>query len=153
MNIHNLRDYPNHIPTLANWHYREWGQLNPARTIEKRIASMHECMNSDPVPSMFIAVDDDDNLAGSAALVAHDMDTHPELSPWLAAVYVAPEFRRRGIGSQLVRHVMSFARQHNLLPAYLFTPDQEALYARLGWLTLKVEPYHNHQVTVMCLED
>jgi len=36
---------------------------------------------------------------GTATLLAHDVGTEqwPELSPWLAAVYVAPEYRHRGI--------------------------------------------------------
>lgn len=113
---------------------------------------MQDCLAADLLPSMFVAIDDTGELGGSAALVAHDMDTRADLGPWLAAVYVAPGFRRRGIGSQLVRHIMTFAHQHKLLPAYLFTPDQQALYERLGWQTLAVEPYHNHQVTVMWLQ-
>jgi GNAT superfamily N-acetyltransferase len=41
---------------------------------------------------------------GTATLLAQDVDTEqwPELSPWLAAVYVVPEYRHRGIGAALV---------------------------------------------------
>ena len=42
------------------------------------------------------------------------MDTRKELSPWLASVFVAPEFRKWGIGSKLVLHVMEQAREDSL---------------------------------------
>jgi predicted N-acetyltransferase YhbS len=40
---------------------------------------------------------------GSAQLIAHDMDTRMELTPWLAGVYTAAEYRGRGIGIGLDR--------------------------------------------------
>ena len=44
-------------------------------------------------------------LLGSAMLIAHDMDTRPQWTPWLAGMVVAPEFRGRGIGAALVERV------------------------------------------------
>ena len=71
-------------------------------------------------------------MVGSASLIAQDMDTRPELSPWLASVYVAAEHRRQGIGSALVRRVAQEAAALGVETLYLFTPDQEHFYARLG---------------------
>jgi hypothetical protein len=45
-------------------------------------------------------------LFGSAMLIAHDMDTRMELSPWLAGVFVAPKRRGCGVGAALVRRVI-----------------------------------------------
>ena len=56
----------------------------------------------------------DQELFGSAAIIEHDMDTRMELSPWLASVFVAPEFRKRGIGSKLVTHVMEQAKNNKI---------------------------------------
>lgn len=41
---------------------------------------------------------------GTATLLAHDVETEewPDLTPWLAAVYVMPEYRRRGVGAALI---------------------------------------------------
>jgi hypothetical protein len=36
--------------------------------------------------------------------------------------------------------------------AYLFTPDQENLYARLGWKTILREEYRGEQVAIMKLD-
>ena len=99
------------------------------------------------VPTTFVAVDDD--LLGSAAIVACDMETHGELSPWLASVYVRDKYRRRGVGSALVRHVMQAAACNGFDTLYLFTPDRESFYRQLGWSHYERTPYHGETVVVM----
>ncbi len=108
---------------------------------------MQSFLNDDLIPSTFIAIEKD--LLGSAAIVAHDMDTKKELSPWLASVFVSSENRSRGIGTQLVLFVMNQAREAGIKTLYLFTPDKEHFYKRLGWHTISKELYRDHMVTVM----
>ena len=150
MKILNLRDKPQHLPVLARWHHAQWAYLDPDTSLEKRLAKMQAHLDEVIVPGTYIATDDDGNLLGSAAIVSSDMDTHPEWSPWLASVYVAPEHRRKGVGASLVRHVMQQARQAGMTTLYLFTPDQEHFYGTLGWQVLVREGYLGHDVVVMC---
>ena len=89
------------------------------------------------------------NALGSAALVASDMDTRPGLTPWLASVFVAPPFRRQGIGSALVRHAMRQAEAAGISRLYLFTPDRAGFYQDLGWQTMSVDDYRDQAVTLM----
>ena len=79
------------------------------------------------------------------------MDTRPELSPWLASVYVAADHRRQGIGSALVRRVAEEAASLGVEALYLFTPDQERFYARLGWTVLERCTYRGYPQVVMTL--
>lgn len=146
--IFNLSEQPEHIPTLAEWHHKEWAHLNPGGTLEKRIEKMQGYLGNELVPSTFI-YKQEGQLAGSAAIVISDMDTRPGLTPWLASVYVAPQFRRQGIGSRLVGHVMSQAREAGVEKLYLFTPDRADFYRKLGWTAIAEEMYRGHEVTVM----
>lgn len=148
MNIIDLRTAPHHIPTLAQWHHDEWSYLNPGGSVEKRIEKMRAYLDENLIPSMLIAVEED-QVFGSAALIASDMDTRPELSPWLANVYVKSDKRGSGIGAKLVKSIMDIAREHHLPCIYLFTPDQEKFYAKLGWKTISKETYRNSPVTIM----
>jgi N-acetylglutamate synthase-like GNAT family acetyltransferase len=77
------------------------------------------------------------------------MDTKPELSPWLASVYVLPEHRQKFIGSNLVLHIMNQAKKAGIETLYLFTPDKEHFYQNLGWQTVSEEIYRGHLVKVM----
>ncbi len=147
MQILDLREEPQHIPTLAAWHHHQWSSLNPGHSLEKRIAKMQDYLGDNFVPSTLIAKTTE--LLGSAAIVENDMETKPELTPWLASVFVAPEYRNQGIGSQLVKHVMQKAKQAGIEALYLFTPDQANFYQKLGWEVFSHEEYRDHSVTVM----
>jgi len=145
--IKNLTEEPDHLQMLASWHHREWSFLNPAETLEDRIGRMQLYLNTDLIPGTFIAIDG--YLLGSAAIVEHDMDNKPSLTPWLASVFVAPEHRLKGVGSKLVLHVMAQAKDHGIRRLYLFTPDKQSFYLKLGWTTMCTERYHGHEVTIM----
>lgn len=147
MQIVDLKDAPQHLPTLAAWHQAQWSYLNPAGSLASRIEKMQAHLVDRLIPSTFIALDEE--LLGSAAIVASDMDTRPELSPWLASVFVAPAHRNKGIGAALVKQVVARAKQTGIETLYLFTPDREPFYQTLGWQTLYKEPYRGSEVTVM----
>jgi GNAT superfamily N-acetyltransferase len=149
-NITDLKTEPHHISQLADWHHHEWSSLNPGQTVDQRIESMSFYLSDDLVPSTFIAKGT--HLMGSAAIIEYDMDTHPEWMPWLASVYVVPEFRNQGVGSRLVEHVIEEARKAGIKELYLFTPDRVSFYQKLGWRVFNKEEYRGHWVTVMSVK-
>ncbi len=71
--------------------------------------------------------------AGTASLVRQDLESRPDLSPWLAGVFVAPGFRGRGLATRLVRHVEAHAAAAGIPALWLYTAAADGLYARLGW--------------------
>jgi N-acetylglutamate synthase-like GNAT family acetyltransferase len=146
--IVDLHDKPEHIPTLAAWHHQEWGHLNPGGSLATRIEKMQEYLSGKPIPKMLVWIDAQ-AVIGSAGILPCDMDTKPELTPWLASVFVKPEERSKGIGSLLVKGVMNYAAQHGFSELFLFTPDQEAFYQKLGWKTISREEYRGVHVSVM----
>lgn len=149
MQIINLKEVPGHLETLANWHHEQWSYLNPEKTLAERIDRMQSHLMPDFIPTTFVAVGQE--LFGSASIIECDMNTRKELSPWLASVYVAPEFRKQGIGSRLVLHAMEQAKNNKIKTLYLYTPDRDAFYARLGWSKLEKTDYHGYPVTIMSL--
>ncbi|ALO47546.1 GNAT family N-acetyltransferase [Pseudohongiella spirulinae] len=151
MQIYSLKDKPEHLMQLAKWHHAEWSYLNPARSFEERVTEMKEDLQGKPIPTTYVA-EVDGRLLGSATILADDMSSHPELTPWLASVYVDDAQRGKGIGSTLVRRVMQHAREHGVKRLYLYTPDQEQLYARLGWSLLSRESYNGTMVTIMSID-
>lgn len=151
MRIEYLADRPEMIPTLAEWLHAQFGYLNPGDTVEKRAERLETRATQAGIPVAFVAVDGD-ALLGSASLVFQDLETRPEIGPWLASVYVAPAYRRRGIASALVGRVVEEARDLGVPRLYLFTTDQERLYARLGWHPVERTTFHGEDIVVMALD-
>ena len=153
MQIDYLADHPAFIPTLADWHHAQWSYLSPGDSAECRIKRLQEHLGKKQIPTTFVAYnttgDGTEIVVGSASLIAQDMDTRPELSPWLASVYVAAEHRRQGIGSALVRRVTGEAIALGVETLHLFTPDQAHFYARLGWTVLERCIYRGYPQVVM----
>lgn len=145
--IIDLKEQPQHIDTLAQWHHKEWSHFNPQENIEQRIKKMQPYFNDNFVPTTFLAIDGE--LLGSAAIVDNDMETRPELSPWLASVYVAAQHRNNGVGSKLVNHVVEQAKLNDINKLYLMTPDKKDFYQALGWKQIDEERYHGFNVTIM----
>jgi GNAT superfamily N-acetyltransferase len=148
MQIDFLANHPHHIPLLATWHHDMWGVLDPTATLQGRIARLTSHVGCPAIPTTLIAFDGA-TLLGSASVVENDLRSYPHLSPFLASVYVAEAYRRRGIASALVQRVMAEVQDMGLAKLYLITPDQQAFYGRLGWQPLQEMPYRGEAITLM----
>jgi GNAT superfamily N-acetyltransferase len=148
MQIDYLADHQEFIPTLARWHYDEWRHLRPGDSIEGRIQRLHSACNRGQIPTVVVAFHGS-ALLGSAKLVANDMELRPDLSPWLAGVFVSAEHRRRGTGAALIRRVIGEAQLLHVKRLYLYTPDAERLYSKLGWSVCERTKHHDVDVTLM----
>jgi predicted N-acetyltransferase YhbS len=143
-----LADRPEFIPTLAEWHFREWAYLRPGDSVANRVRLLQERSGCRELPITFVASSGTE-LLGSAMLIHHEMDTHPQFTPWLAGVFVAPAHRRRGIGRALAEHVLCEAAARGYSTVYLFTPSAQDFFARLGWSIVEHTRYRGTDVTIM----
>lgn len=147
-----LADRPDCIPALAQWLYEEFGYFHDHDSPARRTLELQGRLGRGVVPMTFVAVAGDAPDAppiGTASLTPDDLDTHPELTPWLASVLVHPQWRGRGVGEALVRAVMAEAAAQGHSPLYLFATDRASWYAKLGWQEVSREPYRDQQVTIM----
>jgi GNAT superfamily N-acetyltransferase len=143
-----LADHPEFIPSLAEWHFREWAYLRPGDSVANRVRMLHERSGRRELPITFVASSGAECL-GSAMLIHHEMDTRPDYTPWLAGVFVAPAHRRRGIGRALAEHVIREAVVLGFPTVYLFTPSAEHFFSHLGWSIVERTRYRDADVTVM----
>jgi GNAT superfamily N-acetyltransferase len=134
---------------VAEWIFKQWGWHNPANTLQAYEDRFRRDLNRSALPLTLIALYDDLQPVGTARLVFNDLSIRPELSPWLAAVYVIPERRGQGAGSLLVQRAEDVAARLGVPRLYLFTPDQEAFYARLGWVVFENMVFKDDAVVIM----
>ncbi|MBL8903001.1 MAG: GNAT family N-acetyltransferase [Rhizobiales bacterium] len=75
----------------------------------------------------------DGHLAGICLLVLREFEPLHDVSPWLASLYVAPEFRKRGVARMLVAAIEEQARGHGVARLHFYTGDAEKFYLKCGW--------------------
>jgi predicted N-acetyltransferase YhbS len=150
--IEPLADHPAAIPTIARWHFDQWGRKSPTRSVASAAERLRGHLRRDATPLTMVALAGRE-VVGSAALICQDMkDARPELSPWLADVFVDPARRRRGVASALVAALVAKARALGVETLHLYTPDQENLYARLGFVVRERIDYRGERVALMSLD-
>jgi GNAT superfamily N-acetyltransferase len=130
-----LDRHMDHCDTLAQWlhqqfHY-EFADL-PLRDWQRTFAAGQR----DGQWQCLIALDGE-QLLGSAALAIDDLPQRPEQGPWLACVFVAPQARGQGLAERLIEGVCAHARGAGIDKLFLHTHDQQAYYARRGWIALE----------------
>lgn len=140
-------DDPN-AEIVAGWTFEAWGHLHPGLTLAQAIERTKANCGQASVPSNFVAMQDGTPV-GTASLIVDDMSIRRELTPWLASVFVVPEWRGQGIASALVKRVEAEAIESGTRHFYLYTPDQQALYRRLGWKDVESLEYRGETVTLM----
>ena len=122
------------------WHdlYTDWGFDGPDSIAEKWKKNKHQ-----EFPRLFVGFMND-QFVGTVAAVRDDMpgkDTG--YKPWLSVLFVVPEFRIQGIGTQLIEHCKNYFRYLGYEECYLWAekPQWESVYNKLGWETVKKVDY------------
>ncbi len=135
-----LKDCPEYAAVLAYWSYNLWYRTRPIdyNTI---IAAYRQRANDSSIPLSLVAVEEGMPV-GMATLKENDLWSRKDLNPWLASLYVVPEFRRRGLAGALIDSVIAKARELCLERVYLFLGhgeemDLAAFYGRRGWCYLE----------------
>lgn len=127
-----LADEPRALPHIAAWLFHEWWCRNPENGLHTVVARLEECMNRDRLDLTLVCFSGDVPV-GTVSLTRSDMSSRPDLTPWLAALYVAPEFRCRGAGSLLVNDALRHAARVGERKLYLFTMNAGPFYLDRGW--------------------
>lgn len=139
-------DRPDLVPVTARWRWEAFMQ-GQGRSLAE-VTAAEAAPVSGPMPRTCVLLADDEPV-GMASLAAHDLDPRPDLTPWLAGVYVAPKARGRGHAVRLVAAVEAEARSLGVPALWLYTRNAEGLYARIGWETVERFPYREKMYALM----
>ncbi len=145
MRIEPLGDHPNLVTLTCEWHLP---QFDPDGDMDFWLRARTEEARHGGVPCAWVAFADEEPV-GSVSLVECNMDTRKDLTPWLAALFVVPEHRGRGIGAALVRRCEREAALAGAIRLHLYTERAAEYYRKLGWVVMSDEVYEGEPVTVM----
>jgi GNAT superfamily N-acetyltransferase len=144
--ISDLRQQRHFFDAVADRIWRAWWEPNgyPLDDIRGRV---EENLRDTPIPLALVA-HDGGNFLGTASVIASDLDERPDLTPWIAAVWVEEPARGHGVGAALVDTAARACFNLGFPRAYLCArPRMTGFYERLGW-TLIERRVGAHQLNV-----
>lgn len=130
-----LRDHMQYSDTLAQWLHRQFAYEFVEQPLVDWQREFAEGQSNGDWQCL-IALEND-QLLGGAALATNDLPERPELGPWLACVFIAPQARKRGLAEQLIEGICSAAKANGTTRLYLHTHDRNDYYAKRGWQVLE----------------
>ncbi len=151
IDIQYLGDRQEVIRTVANWIYDEWSFLYPGKTVDYIESLLRERLHKRKLPFTLVAFKGGKPV-GTVSLKASDMETRSKMTPWVASLYVVKRWRKRGIGSSLMKAVEEKAAKLGIRKLFLFTADSDLaarFYSRLGWTVEEKIKYHAYSVIIM----
>ena len=107
-----------------------------ARSLEEDMAGLHGLTTGDGLEISLVARVNG-KLAGTVLLVRDELDGSHDLTPWLAGLVVARDFRLQGIGKMLVRAIEAHSAAMGVKTLYLYTWEARDFYTSLGWRTVE----------------
>src|SRR5882672_7035265 len=144
--IADLRQRPEFFDAVADRIWQAWWKPHghPLTYIRDRL---RENMEPGPIPLALVA-HEDGHFLGTASVIASDLAERPQLTPWIAAVWVEPEARGRGIGAALVDRATQDCFALGVSRAHLCArPRMTGFYEGLGW-TIVERKVGEHQLSV-----
>ncbi|MBU2887608.1 GNAT family N-acetyltransferase [Gilvimarinus agarilyticus] len=152
--IKTLRQRPDLLDQVAAWHHRECLRQGIQTTLAKRKTRLHKHLSTDnAIPQTWLALNAR-HLVGCISLVSYHLtpiaSQEPEPEPlWLSNLYVQPDFRCTGVGTQLVDFVAAFARGVGESELWLMASEQTEFYHQRGWQLVRQARIAKQPVNVM----
>ena len=135
----------------AQWAFDHWKETDPDDNIQWYLNVYSEsAVDSSTLPISLAAITANDGLAGVACVVRDDeLPDAMEPGPWVAAVFVNPEYRGMAVGKQLVTEAVRRARELGHSDVYLYTRDVAHWYETFGWERVRETHIPQKPITIM----
>lgn len=116
---------------ICEWNYNWWG-VRDGKSYDEVRCNLEHSLNSDRLPQTYIAVIDDVPVGMYQFAMADDLESRPDIYPWLINVYVDENYRGKNICRILMNSVNDNAKKANLKELFLYT-SHVGLYEKFGW--------------------
>lgn len=132
MEIMKLEDSNNYIfDKICEWNYNWWGIRNND-SFEAVKCYLEHSLCKDRIPQTYVALVDNQPVGMYQISMSDDLETRPDIYPWLVNVYVDENFRGKGICKEMMNTVSENAKKMNLTELFLYT-KHIGLYEKFGW--------------------
>ena len=138
LEIKQLAECPEFLVPVGTWIYEEWWRT-PNNTPEVVFSKLRGHCQKDAIPFTVVVVEAG-RPVGSCCVIENDCIHRPQYSPWVAAVYVRPEYRLRGIASRILQESFKIAQRIGVAGLYIDCHCKtRRVYEKNGWRILERE--------------
>ena len=116
---------------ICDWYYN-WLGIKNNESIEEIKCTFEHSLCKNKLPQTFVAVIDGEPAGMYQLSMSDDLNSRPDLYPWLINVYVDEKFRGRNVARELMNTVKENAKELGLTELYLYT-KHIGLYEKFGW--------------------
>ena len=116
---------------ICDWYYN-WLGIKNNESIEEIKCTFEHSLCKNKLPQTFVALIDGDPAGMYQLSMSDDLNSRPDLYPWLINVYVDEKFRGRNVARELMNTVKENAKELGLTELYLYT-KHIGLYEKFGW--------------------
>jgi GNAT superfamily N-acetyltransferase len=133
-----LSECPEHLIAVGTWIYEQWWK-RPDNTSEVVLRLLRTHTETDKVPYTVVAIVDGQPV-GSCCVIESDCVHRPQYSPWVAAVYVKPEYRLQGVASAVLQEAARIATRAGVRGLYIDCHIKTVpVYEKSGWTIFERE--------------
>ncbi len=116
---------------ICDWYYN-WLGIKNNESIEEIKCTFEHSLCKNKLPQTFVALIDGEPAGMYQLAMSDDLNSRPDLYPWLINVYVDEKFRGRNVARELMNTVKENAKELGLTELYLYT-KHVGLYEKFGW--------------------
>ena len=138
---------PDLAPVVAAWLWESFARAR-GRSFEEMLEAVKASATTSLMPRTFVLLVDEKPV-GTASLAAQDLEERPDLTPWLAGVFVEPRWRGQGLAAYLIGAVEDECRKRSIPTLWLYTRTAESVYARAQWRTVDTVMHNGKAYALM----
>ena len=144
-----LAEFPDHVKTVSNWLFDEWGDPSQGHSPSRLSQRLHSRISMNSLPQHILALEDGEPV-GFVVIKLFEMEEYPEREHWLGSLFVPLDKRGSGIGSALISEVIRRCDDHGISRLSLQTEELSGgIYRRHGWSDVEEITSRGDRVLVM----
>ena len=136
MQIKKLENRPVEIEAVAKMIYGEFVEKTQSKATMEDIVFYLSHPNEKQFPYSLVALEGEKYI-GTVSIFEQDIKERSHYTPCLASLYVEQDYRKNGIGTQLINEVTKIVRNLGYKEIFLKTETARKFYERIGWTYLE----------------
>ena len=151
-----LRESPEQTGRVLSWALELWADRYPnysrqdwADFYQHSAYADYEAWKGDGQELVYLAMRGEELVATIGIVDFDELDEFRELTPWIAAFIVNPDFRGQGIGTRVLELLENRARSLGIKRLHLWTEDQADFYGKRGYRLVAASKLGLRSIDVM----